>query len=103
MLAALAPSRAQPLADDILGALVICTAHGAQSQGEGNSETPAGPTNHCPACTLIPQFALAASVPASVIAFARPPSARATPATWRAFAFHIGPGGIRSRAPPRFA
>jgi hypothetical protein len=101
MLAALAPAKTLPLVDDILGALVICTAHGAQAtQDAGGPEPPPGPASHCPACTLIPQFALAVTLLATAIAFAPPPGARRMPSQSRPMAFHIGPGGIRSRAPP---
>ena len=98
---AVAPASAAPLADDVLGPLVICTSHGADAAPQDGGSSPQSPREHCPACTLLAKVAL---VPAPLLLAASVlpdlPAVTPMPIRLRGPAEHLGPGGIRSRAPP---
>jgi hypothetical protein len=100
------PSAAQIAAgpvDDVLGALAICTAHGAEEPATGGNQDPGGKQGHCATCTLLAGFALIVALVFAAVAFPstfvfhRPRSGA------RTLADHLSLGGIRSRAPPAFA
>ena len=98
-----APSMAASPVDDVLGSLVICTADGAKVvPGSGGSGRHV-PSDHCPDCVTVKQFAFAIAVVVTAIAF--PPQPAATPPRLpsRSPAVHVSLGGVRSRAPPLFA
>lgn len=95
-----APAKSRQVVDEILGALVICTAHGAQAltSDGGLPDTP--DADHCPLCTLLDAFEVA--VLALVMAFMLVPSValKIESASGRTLADHLCLGGIHSRAPP---
>jgi hypothetical protein len=99
-----APSKAgNALTDDFFGPVVICTAHGPQTlEPEGDGSAPASDPHHCPLCTLLKTFTVAAALSYSVIEFELTPEL--APAVQpRILADHLSLGGIRSRAPPLVA
>jgi hypothetical protein len=99
--ALLVPSMAAALVDDVLGPMVICTADGAKGAPEGGSGSGGHtPSNHCPACVTVAQFALAVATILTAIAFPLPPAARPIRLPSHSLALHLSLGGIHSRAPP---
>jgi hypothetical protein len=97
-----APAKPAQVADSILGPLVICTSHGAVTASEdGGSNPPQSPTKHCPACAVLGKVALLPAPPPLVEAETPDlPGVRPMPThSWR-LAEHLGPGHVRSRAPP---
>jgi hypothetical protein len=104
VLLAIAPEKAAPLADDILGPLIICTSHGAQviaNQGDiPQSGDPSG--SHCPACTIVKSYVLALVPPLLEFAW---PAESVLHIAWsptRGAVSQLKLGGIGSRAPPTF-
>jgi DUF2946 family protein len=96
-----APARAAPLVDSILGPLVICTSHGTETVPPDGGSSPHSPSDHCPACTLVAKIALVVTVVLlATAALPALPAVRPVPVRSRRLAVHLGPGGIRSRAPP---
>lgn len=94
---------ATALADDVLGPFVICTADGAKvAPGDGGPDKHA-PANHCPACTLHAQLALAVAIVVVAIAFPVRTGVRPPPMETGPLAVQFSLGGVRSRAPPLFA
>src|SRR5215207_3649290 len=87
-------SQAAPVADDVLGAYVICTSNGGTTADHGSGdERPAG--QHCQACMLL------VAVVALLLLVLPVPLVLAPARTLaRTLADHLGLGGIRSRAPP---
>ncbi len=96
--------------DDILGPLVLCTAHGPQTvpgsdgpgapvPGSSGQDQGDGKSSHCTACTLLAGMALLAAFIFAAIVF---PDRifHAFRASARTLADHLSLGGIRSRAPP---
>jgi len=102
--ALLAAPKPAARADGVLGPLVICTADGAKVvPDDGGPDGPA-PCNHCPACLLATQFALAAvGGDAISIAFPTPSASRLIPAAADPLPVHLVRGGTYSRGPPRHA
>jgi hypothetical protein len=104
LLAALCTAPAKPgqVADSILGPLVICTSHGAVTASEdGGSNPPQSPTEHCPACAVLAKVAvLPAPLPMAEATARDAASVRPMPPHARRLAEHLGPGHVRSRAPP---
>jgi hypothetical protein len=96
-----APAKILPLLDDLLGPLVICTAEGAKTApaGGGGSD-PHGAAQHCTACVLVAQVALAVAIIQTAIVFPTPVAVRLAPLELRAPARYLSLGGIGSRAPP---
>jgi len=102
-----APAQARPAAgpvDDVLGALAICTAHGAQEPQPGSGgQDPGGKQNRCATGTLLAGLALVVALVFAAVAFP-PTSIFYQPRIGtRTLADHLSLGGIRSRAPPVFA
>jgi Protein of unknown function (DUF2946) len=93
-----------PVVDEILGALIICTADGATDGSHGGGSPIHNPADHCPACMTLAKVALAAAIILlGVIAFPLPVAARPVPIRSRPLVPHLSLGGIGSRAPPLFA
>lgn len=96
------PAPASNDVSNLLGPLVICTAHGAETRPD--APTPPGERSqdeHCPACALLKTFALAILLIAAALSF-RCSSHLARP--WRvhnAPPSHLLSGRVRSRAPPQ--
>jgi peptidoglycan/LPS O-acetylase OafA/YrhL len=90
--------------DELLGPLVICTAHGAQTeQRSGGDGSPRQlPPSHCPACLLHAKIVLAVAAATLGIDFSAPPEPGPPPHP-DALVIHLDLGGIGSRAPPYFA
>jgi hypothetical protein len=103
--AVFAPAKMAPLFDELLGALVICTSDGAKTLGQSDGRAPhRGAAEHCPACTLVAQVALAITAILGIFAFPTPISVKPPlPVRSRAPATYLRLGGIGSRAPPLFA
>jgi hypothetical protein len=96
-------TRPVPLTDEVLGALIICTAHGLEG---GDLDSGGKPINkraeHCPACVTISKTALLdgrgfVDIAIKLSAVIDPVPERA-PSTAR-----LNLGGIGSRAPPMSA
>ena len=99
--ALLVPSMATALVDDVLGPIVICTADGAKGAPEGGSGSGGhAPSNHCPACVTVAQFALVVAIVLTAVVFPLLPAARPARLQACSLALHLSLGGIRSRAPP---
>ena len=94
-----------PGVDELLGPLVICTAHGPQTeQRSGGDGSPRQlPPSHCPACLLHAKVALAVAAIAFGIDFPAPLEPGPPPQNPDALVVHLDLGGIGSRAPPHFA
>jgi hypothetical protein len=94
-----ATSKVAPIADDVLGVLVICTSNGAhtpQDDGPGRQQ----PSEHCTMCTLLASFALVLSVLLFALHLEPQRALRLVASGISTLAEHLGLGGIRSRAPP---
>jgi hypothetical protein len=103
LLAALcvAPAKPTQVVDSILGPLVICTAHGADTAPADGGSSPQSPTGHCPACAVLGKVAvIPAPLPVVEATAADLPRILPAPAPARHLAAHLGPGHVRSRAPP---
>lgn len=89
------------IVDDVLGPLTICTSDGAvtaDTSGE-QSHSKSG-VHHCQSCTLIGVTALLLAAVMLALAPLVVPLGQLRPAPSRIVAIVLGPGGIRSRAPP---
>jgi hypothetical protein len=96
---ALLPRPAAAVIDDILGAVAICTADGAKTlHDDGSGRGGHSPSDHCPACVTVAQFALAVAIVLAALVFPLLPAAR--PRWERPAAFRLRLGGISARAPP---
>ena len=100
----MAQANAVAAADDVPGAVILCTEHGLQvlpgsDPVGGGQDQRDGKISHCTACTLLAGLALAVALVFAAIAFpARVVHAFQSAA--RTLADHLSLGGIRSRAPP---
>lgn len=100
------PATAKPTLaiDDILGAIVICTSHGAQPllDDAGNLPDPGTPTSdHCPACNFVNVLALTFAAALLLLVFPHAAPPRPTGSWFNLLPDHLRTGSIRSRAPPR--
>lgn len=96
--------RIAPVVDEIFGVLFICTSDGATDAAHGGGSPLHNPNDHCPACVMLAQVALAtAFLLLAVVAFPLPAAPRPVPIRSRRLLPHLSLGGIGSRAPPRFA
>jgi len=96
-----APAKRASAVDGILGPLVICTSHGADASAPDGAPSPLLPTEHCPACALLAKVAvIPAPLLVSEVAAQDAASLRPMPPQARRLAEHLGPGHVRSRAPP---
>ena len=101
----MAPAKALAPVDDLIGPLVLCTEHGAQTvpgsdvPGSREGDQGDGKSSHCTACTLLAGLALLVAFIFAAIAF---PARILLPvkSSARTLADHLSLGGIRSRAPP---
>ena len=92
------------ITDDVLGALVICTAHGPQESLDGNGGAPGHkPGEHCPACVTLAKVALAVVLAFVGIVFTLPSVLRPARESICLLPLRLGLAGIGSRAPPHFA
>ena len=99
-----APLKSKQIVDDVLGAMVICTSHGAQLLTPDGDSSPSTPSSeHCWMCTLL--GALQAAVLVLILAFVLVPlpAIKLTSVCNRRLADHLCLGGIHSRAPPQAA
>jgi hypothetical protein len=94
-----------PGVHELLGPLVICTAHGPQTEPRSGGDGSPGqlPPNHCPACLLHAKVVLAVAAIAFGIDFPALPEPGPPPQNPDALVVHLDLGGIGSRAPPHFA
>lgn len=98
----LAQARASQVVDDILGPLVICTAHGAQPLERDRDPSPPGQTQsgfHCPSCVLSKCAAVAIAIGLQTF----PELSRSADLPYEAPSacrFRLNLGGIGCRAPP---
>ena len=89
------------IVDAVLGPLTICSAEGAVvgNDSGGQDHSKAG-HHHCQACTLLAGAILLAAAALVALAPLVVPLSPLRPAATRFAAVLLGPGGIRSRAPP---
>lgn len=85
--------------DAVLGPVVLCTAHGAESAAGPGPALPA-PAEHCPLCTLIGAFALIVALAAAMLVFPAARTQQWAPVPAGLLPCHLGLGLIRSRGPP---
>ena len=96
-----APTKSVQMVDELLGSVVICTSHGAQSLSQGGDDSaPQSPMNHCPLCTLLAAFTLVGAVLILAFTLELPRVRKLVGASPRTLADHLCLGGIHSRAPP---
>jgi hypothetical protein len=102
--ALLAAPKPAARADGVLGPLVICTADGAKVVPDHGGPDGPAPCNHCPACLIATQYALAAvgGEPVS-ITFPTPSAPRLILAAVDPLPVHLVRGGTYSRGPPHHA
>jgi len=101
---AVAPAKSKQIVDDVLGALVICTSHGAQPLTSDGDTSPSTPSpEHCLICTLLGTFQVALLVLTLAFVLVPRPALKPAGACDRRLADHICFGGIHSRAPPQAA
>lgn len=87
--------------DDILGPITLCTADGANTlPGGGSGPAEHSPSEHCPACVTVAQFALAVAIILAVIAFPPLPAVRLVPVWAGPPVLRLRLGGASPRAPP---
>jgi hypothetical protein len=94
------PAKMALPADGLLGTLVICTADGARTLPGADDAPQHSSTEHCAACVLVAQHALAVAFFLGVVAFPAPDAARQPTTVTRAPSPTLSLGGIGSRAPP---
>jgi Protein of unknown function (DUF2946) len=97
------PAVAATAIDELLGAVVICTADGAKALAGGGGSAPVQQpsSDHCLACVTVAQAALAMIFTA--LLFLLLPAATPVPAWRRPSLYRLRPGGTCARAPPLFA
>jgi hypothetical protein len=85
--------------DPILGASIICAAHGEQTAPEDGT-LPAPPTAPCQICVTVAAFALVYALVAITLSLPLPVRSRLTVPPIPALTLAIRLGGLGSRAPP---
>ena len=97
-----APAHAAGFVDPVLGLVSVCASDGSSKvpQHGGGGQQP-HLLDHCPLCTLLTPIALpGAGLPEAAVVFAIGILPVLSPQGAQTLADHLGPGGIRSRAPP---
>lgn len=99
-----APAQAAGLVDPVLGLVSVCAADSSPAAPERGGGEHQHLPEHCPLCTLLTPLALpGAELPETAVVFAITHLPVPSPQGARRLADHLGPGGIRSRAPPLHA
>jgi hypothetical protein len=90
--------------DSVLGPIALCTADGAKTiPAGGPAPADRAPADHCPACVMTAQLALAVAIVAAGFAVPFLRAGGAAPQWRRPRALRLRRGGISPRAPPLFA
>jgi hypothetical protein len=98
--ATLAQGSASDYPVDLLGPLVICSEHGAQTAPPDDGTAPEGPGKHCPMCLAAAVFAFIALLAAAALLAPLGAGRRVTFQFGVTFADCLRRPGLGSRAPP---
>jgi hypothetical protein len=95
------PAHAAGFVDPVLGLVSVCASDGSSTVPQDGGGQQPHLLDHCPLCTLLTPIALpGAGLPETAIVFAIGHLPALSPRGAQTLADHLGPGGIRSRAPP---